>query len=86
MVDRHGIDRELRRVRTAGVAVEVGELLPGLAEVAAPVRAPDGMVIGALGVSVSCAEFSGRQVALERAVRDGAGRAAKALAEQAEAG
>jgi IclR family acetate operon transcriptional repressor len=86
MVDRHGFDRELRRVRAAGVAVEVGELLPGLAEVAAPVRAPNGTVIAALGVSVSCAEFSGRQAALEHAVREGAGRAAEALAEQAEAG
>lgn len=86
MVDRRGLDRELRRVREAGVAIEVDELLPGLAEVAAPVRGPDGTVTGALGVSVSCAEFAGRRAALESAVRDGASRAAEALAQQAKAG
>lgn len=84
--DREGLDRELERVREVGVAVELGELVPGRAGMAAPVRDPRGAVTGALGISVRGTDFAPRRAGLERAVRDAAGRATEALAERAAAG
>ncbi|HEY0575209.1 MAG TPA: IclR family transcriptional regulator C-terminal domain-containing protein [Pseudonocardia sp.] len=86
VVDRAGLVRELERVREAGVAVEMGELLPGRAGLAAPVRGNRGEVIGALGISVTGSDFALRRAGLERVVRDGAARAAHALAERSAAG
>ena len=84
-VDPEELAGELDRVREAGVAVEVGELLAGRAGVAASVRVPGGAVAGALGVSVAGADFAVRRAGLERAVRDGVARVAAALAERAAA-
>ncbi|WP_232661152.1 IclR family transcriptional regulator [Pseudonocardia sp. TRM90224] len=67
--DRRALDRELMRVRSDGAAVEVEEFLPGRAGVAAPVHGTDGEVTGALGVSVTHADFTARRWELERAVR-----------------
>lgn len=86
VLDRTALDRELERVREVGVAVELGELVLGRAGVAAAVRAPDGTVTGALGVSVRGADFAPRRAGLEHAVREAAGRAAGVLAERAAAG
>ncbi len=78
VTDRRGLDRELLRVRSAGVAVEVEEYRPGVAAVAAPVTGPGGAVRAALGVSVSRAEFAARRWELEVAVRAAAARVARA--------
>jgi IclR family transcriptional regulator, acetate operon repressor len=67
--DRRALDRDLMRIRLDGVAVEVEELLPGVAGVAAPVHGPDGVLAGAVGVSVSRADFGARRWDLERRVR-----------------
>jgi len=86
VVDTAGLVRELERVREAGVAVELGELLPGRAGLAAPVRGNGGQVIGALGISVTGSDFAPRRAGLERVVRDGAARVAHALAERSAVG
>lgn len=75
VADRRTLDRELMRVRSDGAAVEVEEYQSGVAGVAAPVHGPDGAVTGALGVSVSRAEFAVRRWELERVVRRAAARA-----------
>lgn len=82
VTDRRALDRELMRVRSAGVAVEVEEYRPGVAAVAAPVPGPGGAVHGALGVTVSRAEFSARRWELEMAVRRAATRAARAVSDE----
>lgn len=78
MVERRALDRELLRVRSAGVAVEVEEYRPGAAGVAAPVVGPGGAVRAAIGVSVSRAEFAARRWELEVAVRAAAAQVARA--------
>jgi DNA-binding IclR family transcriptional regulator len=84
--DRAVLGRDLLRVRELGAAVELAELEPGWAGVAAPVRGRNGSVIGALGLSVGRAELAARRGELERLVRDGARRVGVALAEQEAAG
>ncbi|WP_214369304.1 IclR family transcriptional regulator [Pseudonocardia sp. H11422] len=79
VADRRALDRELMRVRSAGAAVEVEEYQRGVAGIAVPVRGPGGEVAGALGVSVSRAEFAARRWELEHAVRNGAGRVARSI-------
>ncbi|GAA1249616.1 hypothetical protein GCM10009609_11260 [Pseudonocardia aurantiaca] len=76
VADRRTLDRELMRVRSDGAAVEVEEYEAGVAGVAAPVPGPGGETAGALGVSVSRAEFVARRWELERLVRRAAARAA----------
>jgi DNA-binding IclR family transcriptional regulator len=51
LTSRAELDRELERVRTAGWATACDELEPGLASIAAPVRARSGEVVAALSVS-----------------------------------
>lgn len=70
ITDRRLLDRELLRVRAAGVAVEVEEYSRGTAGIALPVTV--GRRVAAFGVSVSRAEFGARRWELERAVRDAA--------------
>lgn len=77
--DRRGLERELRRVRAAGTAVEVDEYHRGVAGIAVCVRSPSGTPAGAVGVSVSRAEFTERRWELEHAVREAADRVARAL-------
>jgi DNA-binding IclR family transcriptional regulator len=86
LVDPDRLFRELARVRDRGVAVEVDELQLGVAGVAVPVRGPDGVLVGALGVSVAAADFAPRRAGLEHVVRDGARRVAGALSHRAAAG
>jgi DNA-binding IclR family transcriptional regulator len=45
------LERVLTEVRTAGWASEAEEYMPGEASVAAPIRIPGGLVVGAIGVS-----------------------------------
>jgi DNA-binding IclR family transcriptional regulator len=42
---------ELQAVRDAGLAVDVEEMTPGVASVAAPIRGYGGLVVGAIGIS-----------------------------------
>jgi IclR family acetate operon transcriptional repressor len=79
--DRRTLDRELMRIRSDGAAVEVEEYQAGVAGIAAPVHGPGGDVTGALGVSVSRAEFAARRWELERVVRQAAVRAAAVTAD-----
>jgi IclR family transcriptional regulator, acetate operon repressor len=81
VVDRRALDRELRRVRAEGAAVEVEEFAPGVAGFAVPLSGPSGEVTGALGVSVSRADFAARRWELERVVRDAGIRASAAVVE-----
>lgn len=69
LTDRRLLDRDLLRVRSAGVAVEVEEHARGRAGLAVtvPVAGTDRV---ALAVVVSRADFTGRRWELERAVRD----------------
>lgn len=45
------LERELADVRSAGWGSEAEESMPGEAGIAAPVRAPGGLVVGAIGIS-----------------------------------
>ncbi|GAA2606494.1 IclR family transcriptional regulator [Paractinoplanes durhamensis] len=47
----HGLAAEVVRVRDAGWGYEVEEMTPGNASVAAPIRGPGGLVVGAVGTS-----------------------------------
>ena len=76
VADRRVLDRELRRVRAEGVAVEVEEYAAGVAGLAVAVLGPDGEVVAALGVSVSRADFAARRWDLERGVRRAGARVA----------
>lgn len=76
VTDRRALDRELMRIRSDGAAVEVEEYEEGVAGIAAPVPAPGGETAGAVGVSVSRAEFTARRWELERVVRRAAARVA----------
>lgn len=79
LADRRALDRDLMRVRSAGVAVEVEENERGVAAVAVPVRGPGGDTVAALGVVVNRSDFTARRWDLEDAVRSGAVRASRAL-------
>lgn len=78
VADRRGLDRELRRIRASGAAVEVEEYHRGLAGIA--VRVSAGGAQAAVGVAVSRAEFTARRWELEHAVRETADRVGRALA------
>lgn len=79
LIDRRSLDRELLRVRSAGVAVEVEEHARGRAGLAVTVPAGGAGPV-ALAVVVSRADFAGRRWELERAVRDAAGPLERLLA------
>jgi IclR family acetate operon transcriptional repressor len=81
VVDRRALDRELRRVRAEGAAVEVEELAAGTAGIAVPLAGPSGEVTAALGISVSRADFAARRWELERLVRAAGTRASAAVVE-----
>ena len=51
LADAEALRRELERVRRRDAAELVDELEDGLASVAVPVRAPDGALVGAIGIS-----------------------------------
>ena len=78
LTDRRLLDRELLRVRSAGVAVDVEEYTRGTAGIALPLAG--GPRVSAVGVSVSRAEFGTRRWELERAVRDAAAPLSRLLA------
>ena len=84
ITERRLLDRELLRVRSAGVAVEVEEFCRGTAGIALPLLS-DGRP-AAMGLSVSRAEFETRRWELERALRDAAGPLARQLAATTAAG
>ncbi|OLT20116.1 IclR family transcriptional regulator [Pseudonocardia sp. CNS-139] len=76
VADRRTLDRELMRIRSDGAAIELEEFEAGVAGIAAPIAGPGGEIAGALGVSVSRADFAARRWELERVVRRAAARAA----------
>ncbi|QKV96219.1 IclR family transcriptional regulator [Streptomyces sp. NA02950] len=66
------LEEHLGTVRTSGVAFEVGEFLPELSCVAAPVFHASGRVVGAVATSVPVDTFTSRRRQLEESVRFGA--------------
>lgn len=78
------LDRELAGIRESGWAAEVEEFAPGQAAIAAPVRSPGGLVVGAVGVSGPlehiCGARSGPRPGLVQQVRDTATAITRALA------
>jgi DNA-binding IclR family transcriptional regulator len=79
LAERRALDRDLMRVRSAGVAVEVEENERGVAGIAVPVRGLGGETVAAIGVVVNRSDFTVRRWELEDAVRAGAVRASRAL-------
>jgi DNA-binding IclR family transcriptional regulator len=51
LVTARALSTELNHIRAAGYSVEVEELTPGEAAVAAPIRGHGGLVVGAIGIS-----------------------------------
>jgi IclR family transcriptional regulator, acetate operon repressor len=95
MTDRSALDRELLGVRRRDLAVDRGEFRERLACMAAPVRVPGAAgpaLVGAVAVAVPVVPAGGpgslgdRRPRLERAVRDGARRLARALCDPVSTG
>ncbi len=61
-LDRALLERELAQVRHRGWASSIDELEVGLAAVAAPIRAVDGAVVGAVSVSGPTARIADRGI------------------------
>jgi len=72
IVDRAELEVHLAAVRRSGVAFEIGEFQSGLSCLAAPVRSASGTIAGSVAISLPSADFASRRGALERAVRNGA--------------
>ncbi|MFD8754884.1 IclR family transcriptional regulator [Kitasatospora sp. NPDC059577] len=66
------LDRELRRIRRIGVALDVEEARPGLACLAAPVLGANGAVIGSVSLSVRPEDLRARRHQLIAAVKQAA--------------
>lgn len=73
------LEEHLTHVRESGVALEIGEFQDGLSCMAGAVRAPDGVVVGSVAISLPSAEFATRRWQLERAVRHGSTAVTRAL-------
>jgi DNA-binding IclR family transcriptional regulator len=77
--------RALTHVRETGWAAEAEESMPGEAGIAAPIRAPGGLVVGAIGVSGAveriCDAKGRAKPALVGHVRDAAGAISRDLGE-----
>ncbi|MET0419810.1 MAG: IclR family transcriptional regulator C-terminal domain-containing protein [Actinoplanes sp.] len=79
VTDRALLDRQLRQVRSTGLAIEVDEFQAGLSCLAAPVTDAAGRFVGAVAVSMPTSRLRDDQATVERAVRLGAVRATRAL-------
>jgi IclR family transcriptional regulator, acetate operon repressor len=95
MTDRSALDRELLGVRRRDLAVDRGEFRERLACMAAPVRVPGAAgpaLVGAVAVAVPVVPAGGpgslgdRRPRLERVIRDGARRLARALCDPVSTG
>jgi len=77
------LDRELAGVREAGWIAEIGQFRPGEASIAAVLRSPGGLVVGAVGVSGAidrlCESGSRPRPTLVGLVRDTAAAITRAL-------
>ncbi|MGB3770456.1 MAG: IclR family transcriptional regulator [Rhodococcus sp. (in: high G+C Gram-positive bacteria)] len=85
ITDPEDLMRVLRGVRTAGYAVDVGEAVPDVDCVAAPVRDDMGTVVAAISMSVPSSRFVPNRDELGRAVVAAARQVSQALAEVSEA-
>lgn len=72
---------ELAEVRRTGVAHETGEVVPDVACVAAPIRDPYGVVVGALSLSGPTYRVLAKRDELDRAVRSAAAEVGRRVAE-----
>lgn len=59
IVSSTGLERALAEVRSAGWAAESEESMPGEAAIAAPIRLPGGLVLGAIGISGAVDRING---------------------------
>ncbi|RLU80797.1 hypothetical protein CTZ27_33780 [Streptomyces griseocarneus] len=76
------LDRELRRVRRDGIAVEIEECAPGVACVAVPVPSADGGTITAVSAALPLTEFHERKGQLAQTLRQVAAEAGRLAARQ----
>jgi IclR family transcriptional regulator, acetate operon repressor len=85
LTGRAELDRDLERVRTSGWATACDELEPGLASIAAPVRARSGEVVAALSVSGPMFRLTDERLATLRPILiEQTGRLAERLGYRAE--
>lgn len=75
VVDKAAIRRNLETIRKQGLAVSVGEAVPGAAGVAAPIVSPDGSVAAALLIGAPADRFQSQLPTLRRLVKEVAARA-----------
>lgn len=75
VVDKAAIRRNLETIRKQGLAVSIGEAVPGAAGVAAPIVSPDGSVAAALLIGAPAERFQAQLPTLRRLVKEVAGRA-----------
>jgi len=85
IVSPQALERVLGQVRADGWASEAEECMPGEAGIAAPIRAPGGLVVGAIGVSGAveriCDSASRPKPALVGQVRSAAEAVSRALSD-----
>ncbi len=73
ITSRDALGRELKSIRTNGVAYDNEELMPGLRCLAAPVFEADGSVSAAIAMSGPCNRYTDTRIAeLEKVLREGA--------------
>ncbi|MGW1073580.1 IclR family transcriptional regulator [Streptomyces sp. NPDC002537] len=76
------LDRQLRRVRREGIAVEIEECAPGVACLAVPVPVADGGPVTAVSAALPLAEFHERKGQLAGTLRQVAAEAGRLAARQ----
>jgi DNA-binding IclR family transcriptional regulator len=82
VTDRGVLRRQLHQVRGTGLAVEVDEFQCGLSCMAAPVTDAAGRFVGALAISMPTARLRTDRWSVERAVRLGAVRVTRVIAQR----
>ncbi len=79
------IRHNLEKIRAEGVAVSLGEAIPGVGGVAAPIVNADGSVAAALMIGAPMDRFQHELVALRKLIKEVAGRASSGAWRQAQA-
>jgi len=80
ITDRARLESELEDVRRAGVAHENGEVVPDVACVAAPVKDPFGIVVGAISLSGPAYRVEAKRDELSKTVRGAADEVSRRMA------
>lgn len=80
------IRHNLEKIREQGMAISIGEAIPGAAGIAAPIVNPDGSVSAALLIAAPAERFQQEVGALRKLIKDVAARASSGVAQRAQAG